>query len=359
MSFLKEYKKDSKAGNGITLDDSDPTFFISTGNYLFNKILSGKYLGGIPQGMTSLLAGASSSGKSFIAGNVIREAQARGFGVLVVDSERALTKQFVKNIGANPDDDYYVYRGVTTISNAVKVISEFLKSYRKHNETKPFLIVMDSLDAMLTEAQLKAFDEGEQKGEMGQQVRQLKALMAPITQEIKDLNIAVICTKQVYRDQDPIKQKNPVTEFKITDAIQYAFTIIGLVSKLMLKNDTTKQYEGIHLRVFGFKTRFTAPFQRASIEVPYNGGMDPFSGLLEASEALGVVTRAGSWYNFNGTKFQSKNFKNIQEDLLKKLIEIENDDEHTGEDVINVKEDPELYITTTTENDQPKNISEE
>ena len=348
MKFLDKFKKDSKAGGGITTSDADPTWFISTGNYLFNKILSGKYLGGIPQGMTSLLAGASSSGKSFIAGNLIREAQEMGFGILVVDSERALTKQFVKNIGANPDAEDYVYRGVTTIANAVKVVSSFLQAYRESGETKPVLIVIDSLDAMLTEAQLKAYNEGEQKGEMGQQVRQLKALMAPLTQDIKDLNIAIVATKQVYRDQDPIKQKNPVTEFKITDAIQYAFTIIGLVSKLMLKNETTKQYEGIHLRVFGFKTRFTAPFQKASIQVPYNGGMDPFSGLLEAAEALGVVKRAkgSSWYEFEGTKFQAKNFNTVQDDLLKKLIELED------KDVINVTPDSDLYIDSNDESAQ-------
>lgn len=345
MKFLDEYKKDSKKGDGITVDDSDPTFWISTGNYLLNKILSGKYLGGIPQGMTSCLAGASSSGKSFLAGNLIREAQALGFGVLVVDSERALTKQFVKNIGANPDDEYYVYRGVTTISNAVKVISGFLDSYRKHGETKPFLVIVDSLDAMLTESQLKAYKEGIQKGDQGQQAKQLKALLAPLTQDIKDLNIAMVCTKQVYREQDPVLQKNPVTEYKFTDAIKFAFTQIGLVSKLMLKNDTTKKYEGIHLRVFGFKTRFTKPFQRASIEVPYDGGMDPFSGLLDVAEALGLVTRTkgSSWYNYNGTKFQSSNFKKYQDEILKKLIELEESD------IIDVQPDPELYIISDDE----------
>lgn len=329
MEFLNQFKKDSKKEAGISFQAKGPSFWISTGNYVLNKIISGKYRGGIGQGKMAMLAGPSSAGKSFLAGNIIKAAQAMGCGILVVDSENAQDEQFLEAIGADPHDPYYIYRGVSSINNCASVVSAFLQSYRKHGETKPFLIVVDSLDGLSTQSALTAFEDGEVKGDQGQQAKQTKALLAPYMHEIKDLNIAFLCTKQVYREQDAMLQKNPVTEYKFTDALKYPFSQIALITRLMLKDDDTKKYEGIRLKLFGFKTRFTKPFQQAMIEVPYDTGMDPYAGLLEVAESIGVVTRAGAWYTFGETKFQSKNFANVQEAVLEELIRRE-------EEVINV-----------------------
>lgn len=325
MSFLEDFKKDTKKMEGVSISSPGPKFWISTGNYVINKIISGKYEGGIGQGKLALLAGPSSAGKSFLVGNIVKSAQEMGCGVLIIDSENALDDDFMRKIGANPDDEFYIYRGVSNIQQTTSIVSKFLKSYRKHGEDKKFLIVIDSLDAMLTENAANAFEDGIVKGDQGQQAKQLKAMLSPFMHEIKDLNIAILCTKQVYKTQDPIEAKNPITEWKMTDALKYPFSQIMLVSRLLLKNDTTKKYEGIRLKVFGYKTRFTKPFQTAMIEVPYEEGMDKYTGIMEVAESLGLITRSGAWYDFNGKKFQSKNFSEIQEEVLKELIERENE----------------------------------
>jgi len=334
MSFLTDFVKDTKKLEGVSISAPGPTFWISTGNYVLNKILSGKYLGGIGQGKLAMLAGPSSAGKSFLTANIIKSAQDMGMGILLVDSENAQDDSFVRNVGVNPDDEYYVYRGVSTVAQGVNVISAFLKSYRKHNEAKPFLIVVDSLDAMLTESQMKAYIDGDVKGDQGQHAKQLKAMLSPFMHDIKDLNVAILCTKQVYKNQDSIAAKNPINEYLMTEALKYPFSQILLVTRLMLKNDLTKTFEGIKLKAFGLKTRFTKPFQQAKIEVPYDTGMDKFAGLLEVAESLGVVTKAGSWYTFGEKKFQSKNFSDVQKDVLQVLIEKEHE-------VLNVSVDEE------------------
>jgi len=66
----------------------------------------------------------------------------------------------------------------------------------------------------------------------------------------------------------------------------------------------------------GYKTRFTAPYQAVTIEVPYETGMDPYNGLLEAAIALEIVEQKGAWYNFGEKKFQSKNFSEVASDVL-------------------------------------------
>lgn len=349
MDFLNEYNKDSKKVSGISLSAPGPKFWISTGNYVLNKIISGKYMGGIGQGKLAMLAGPSSAGKSFLTGNIIKAAQGMGCGILVIDSENALDDPFMEGIGADPTHENYVYRGVSMIGQGTQMISSFLRSYRKHNVETPFLIVVDSLDAMITENAMNAYEDGIVKGDQGQQAKQLKTMLAPFMHEIKDLNVAILCTKQVYKTQDPIEAKNPVTEWKLTEAIKYPFSQIMLITRLMLKNDSTKKYEGIRLKAFGLKTRFTKPFQQAVIEVPYDSGMDPFAGLMEVAESLGVITRNGAWYSYGDKKFQSKNFDSIQDDVLAELIRRE---EELGlKEVLEV--DPEADTYESEEDTEP------
>ena len=323
MDFLKDFNKSVSKMDGVTRGSHAPTYWISFGNYVINKVTSGRYRGGIPQGKLAMLSGPSSAGKSFLICNVIREAQRLGMGVLVIDSEHALDFEFMEAIGVDVGRPDFVYTGITTISQGTKILSSFIKSYKNSGETKGILIVFDSLDGLLTDSALEAYESGEIKGEMGQKVLQTKKMLLPLVNDLKNINMSFLCTKQVYKTQDPIERKNPVTEFKMSDSIKYPFSQIVQVSRLFLKNDVTKKYDGIRLKVFGLKTRFGKPFQQATVEVPYETGMDPYNGLLEVAEHVGVVTRAGAWYEFNGKKFQSKNFSLHQEDILEALILLE------------------------------------
>ena len=326
MDFLKDFEKATKKMDGVSSSSQPPAYWISTGSYIMNKVMSGKYTRGIPQGRLAMLAGPSGAGKSFSVGNIMRSAQEQDMGILVLDSENALDDDFVRGVGVNPDDPYYVYKGVQTISHCTQIISSFLSSYRKSAETKKFLIIIDSLDALMTDSGVKAYNEGETKGDQGQHAKQSKAMLVPFMHDIKDLNVSILATKQVYQEQDAMLQKNPATAWKLTESIRYPFSQICLVTKLMLKDDATKLYEGIRLKVFGFKTRFTKPFQQAMIEVPYDSGMNPYTGILEAAVSKGIVSKNAAWYTYKDNKFQVSKFPEYQEQIFNDLVEMENSD---------------------------------
>ena len=42
------------------------------------------------------------------------------------------------------------------------------------------------------------------------------------------------------------------------------------------------------------KSRYSKPFEGVQIKIPYETGMDPYSGLLEMFEAKGLVTKVGN-----------------------------------------------------------------
>lgn len=322
-AFSKEFQKEGSKMEGISMSNSAPEFFITTGNYVLNKIVSGNYLRGFAQGRWGCITGPSGAGKSFVVGNVIKAAQDEGYGILVIDSENALDEDYLSALGVDVHADNFFYRGVKTIVQASEQFSTFTKLYRKHGMTDRMLVVIDSLDMLMTDSELKNYDKGDQKGDQGQQAKQLKKLLQTFVQDIKNLPFVGVCTKQAYKEQDPIAALS--MPYVVTESVKFAFSQMIMVMKLMLKSEDKSRYEGITMQAMGYKTRFTKPFQKVKIEVPYDSGMDPFTGLLEAAESVGVVTRNGSWYLYGDQKFQKGNFDKFQQQILQDLIDKDTD----------------------------------
>jgi len=42
------------------------------------------------------------------------------------------------------------------------------------------------------------------------------------------------------------------------------------------------------------KTRFAKPFETVQVKIPYETGMDPYSGLVELFEKEGILTQSGN-----------------------------------------------------------------
>lgn len=320
--FAKEFNKSSAKTEGVVLTNKAPEFYVDSGNYVLNKIMSGSYTKGWAQGRWGLFTGPSGAGKSFLAGNAIRAAQQQDFGIFVIDSENALDEEYLTKIGVDVDAPNFLYRGVKTIPAAQKEFSSFSKLYRKYTPEKMgrFLIITDSLDMLLTGSELEKFESGDIGGDQGQHAKQIKKMLATWVQDIKELPVVGLCTKQVYKEQDA--QKAKAEPYVLTDSTKFAFSQIAMVNKLQLK-DKDKNHIGITMQVRGYKTRFTQPFQKVKIEVPYDSGMDRWSGLLEVAESFGVISKNGGWYTYGDKKFQESKFETVRDEVLQDLIKME------------------------------------
>lgn len=325
FSFVDEFDKELDKMEGIGTSSLPPRYWYSTGNYVLNRIISGSYFNGIPQGRVTDLAGPSGAGKSFISANLVRAAQEQGAYCLVIDSENALDDEFMGKIGVDTENNYK-YVGVTTIPEVTKIVSSFLKKYKEQvgeDEDAPqVLILIDSLDMLMTETELEHFEKGNSKGDQGQKNKQLKAMLRTFVQAIKNLNVAMICTSQVYKNQDIL---NGEGVWIVSDAVKYACSQIILVQKRKLKDDSkgakAGDVAGVRIIAEGYKTRFTKPFQKVEIEVPYYTGMDPTSGLLEVAKAVGAVVPRGSRVSLKGSE-ETMYASELLENHLDKLLEI-------------------------------------
>lgn len=320
LGFLDSFNKEVDSLQGVGRSSQPPRYWYHTGNHVLNKIISGSFYKGIPQGRITNLSGPSSSGKSFVTGNIVREAQKAGAYILVVDSENALDDGFMTAIGVDVNNNYN-YVSVITIAQTQKVISSFLKSYRKEYgsdvDAPQVLICVDSLSMLLTDTELDNYDKGVQKGDQGQRNKQLKAILRAFVQDIKDLNVAMLTTSQVYKNQDVL---NGEGLWIVPDAIKYSASQIVLLTKLKLRDKTVNEISGIKMKCEGYKTRFTKPYQTVTIEVPYESGIDPYSGLLESAVGLGIVEKRGSRYKLADQEktWYSKHFGDVAEEVLQK-----------------------------------------
>ncbi len=326
--FLAGFEKDINKIEGVSTSSTPPRYWVGFGNYAINRVMSGSFKKGIPQGRITALCGPSSAGKSFLAGNLCRQAQAEGSIILVVDSENALDDTFMGNIGVDTDNDYF-YVSPDTIAQATKVVNNFITRYKEQygeaEDAPRVLILVDSLDMLMTDAEKEASTKGAVQFDQGQHSRMLKSMLRTWVQDIKTLNISIVVTKQVYRArQDQLLQGEGT--WVVNDAIRYACSQILLATRLKLKSEDKKAGKaadvvGIRLKAEGFKTRFASPFSVVSVEVPYSSGMNPYSGLFEVACALGIVIQQGSWYILAGddTKYRRAD---IEENMMDKVLEL-------------------------------------
>lgn len=333
MNFLNDFNKELNKMDGVGGSAQPPRFWVSMGNYVFNKIMSGSFYKGCPQGRVTALAGPSGTGKSLVAGNIAKNAQTEGVvsddpnlttgtkaHILVVDSENALDDDFMAKIGVDTENDY-TYVSVTTISQVTEVVSKFMKGYRKEYgdapDAPPVVVIIDSLDMLMTGSELDHYEKGNDVGDQGQRAKQLKAMLRTFVQDIKTLNATMVVTSQVYQaSQAQILQGEGV--WVVNQAVRYSLSQIALLTKLKLKGENKSVVEGIRMKVEGFKTRFTKPFQNVTVEIPYDTGIDPKSGLLDVALEMGIVEKNGSRYKIAGQdkSWYSKEFDQYVDQVL-------------------------------------------
>lgn len=326
IDFINSFKKDIANVAVVEEGSNPPTWWVSTGNYVLNYIISGHPRRGYPQGRLSSLSGPSGTGKSFMVCNAGREFQAMGGDfLLVLDSENALDDDFVGKIGVNTEEGYMRIQ-IDTIAQTSHIVSKFLRQYRKEHdgnllEAPKVMIVIDSLDMLMTDTEKENFEKGISKGDQGQRNKQLKAMLRSFVQAIKDLNVTMLVTSQVYKNQDVT---NGEGVWIISDAVRYSLSQIILLTKLKLKDGTSSETIGIRMKAEGNKTRFARPYQTVVIEVPYETGMDPYSGLIETATALGITVKAGSRYKMandpEGKTFFAKDVADYAETILDLIV---------------------------------------
>ena len=346
----------TKAVPGMSSGFHDPVDWISTGNLALNFLISGDFNRGIPLGRVTCLAGESGSGKSFIAsGNLVRHAQQQGSLPIIIDSENALDSDWLSALDVDVSEDKLLKFGVAMVDEVAKFISEFMKGYREQYEDVPYeerqkvLFVVDSLGMLLTPTDKDQFEKGDMKGDMGRKPKALTSLVRNSVNLIAGNPVGIIATNHTYASQDMF---DPDDKISGGQGFIYASSIVVAMRKLKLKEDESgnkiTDVRGIRAACKVMKTRFAKPFESVQIKIPYDTGMDPYSGCLDLFEKAGVVGKEGNKLKYTTAKgeeikefrkgWDAENLQKVIDDFKENDAPLVNNDDVVPEEVIDENE---------------------
>ena len=296
---ISKFRKDiTKSIDGLSIGFNDPTDWISTGSYALNYLISGDFHRGVPLGKVTVFAGESGAGKSyFAAGNIVKSAQDQGIFVVLIDSENALDETWLHALGVDTSEEKLLKLSMSMIDDVAKTISTFMKDYKDMaDEERPkVLFVIDSLGMLLTPTDVDQFDKGDMKGDMGRKPKALTALVRNSVNMFGSYNVGLVATNHTYASQDMF---DPDDKISGGQGFIYASSIVVAMKKMKLKEDAAgnkiSDVRGIRAGCKVMKTRYAKPFEGVQVKIPYETGMNPYSGLVDLFEKSGLLTKQGN-----------------------------------------------------------------
>jgi recombination protein RecA len=249
-------------------------------------------------GKVTVFAGESGAGKSFIcSGNLIKNAQAQGIFPILIDTENALDEKWLHALGVDTSEDKLLKLNMAMIDDVAKMISEFVKDYKTMPvEGRPkILFILDSLGMLLTPTDVNQFNAGDMKGDMGRKPKALTALVRNCVNMFGDLNLGLVATNHTYASQDMF---DPDDKISGGQGFIYASSIVVAMRKLKLKEDEdgnkVSEVKGIRAACKIMKTRYAKPFESVQVKIPYETGMNPYSGMTDLIEAKELLKKEGN-----------------------------------------------------------------
>lgn len=327
-SFLAKMRKSvEKSIPGMSFGFNDPKIFLDTGCYALNYLAAGRFDGGVPlEGKTTMFAGDSGSGKSYIvSANLVKDAQKKSVYTWLIDTENALDYEWLERLGVNTDDQYMQKYVASTVDDTSQFIGELIDNWKEENmplppeERQATLIIVDSVGMLITPNQEKQFMAGDQKGDLGLKAKQVSNMMRVIQAKIAALPIGVVFTNHVYASQD---QYTPdvIPGGKM---LEFATSLIVQMNKLLLrKNEADENVvedgsaaAGIRSSCVVRKSRYSKPFEKVQVYIPFNEGMDRYSGLFDLFLKKGALIKEGTRYSFT-----SKATGEVMKDFKKAIL---------------------------------------
>lgn len=319
-----------KAGNDFAIKSSEGVEVfktVDTGSLTLNALLSGHIFGGMPNNKVLALAGEESTGKSFYALSIAKHFQDMHPKAAVVcfESEGALdestaTTDMLKARGIDPERFHIL--PVITVQDFRTQCARILDGYMETPEPdrSPMLLILDSLGNLSTNKEVSDIAEGKDTRDMTR-TQLIRGAFRVLTLKMNRAKVPMIVTNHTY---DVTGAYMPTKEMSGGGGLKYAASIIIFLSKSK-KRDSDNQVTGALIKVKVDKSRFTRENKEIVTLFDHTKGLDRYYGLLPLAEAVGLVKKVSTKFQFpNGkTAFESVIYKNpeawFDADFLKSL----------------------------------------
>lgn len=310
----KQYGKGSIMKLGGT-DQKYKVDVISTGAIALDLALG---VGGLPRGRIVEIYGPEASGKTTLALSVIAQAQKKGGQCAFIDAEHAVDPQRAEDLGINLDD--LLMSQPDTGEQALEIAETLIRSGALD------VIVIDSVAALVPRAEL----EGEMgDAVMGMQARLMSQALRKLTGAISKSKTILIFTNQM-RMKIGVMFGNPETTPGGLALKFYSSVRIDLRRIEVLKDG--EKVIGTRHRARVVKNKVAPPLRVAEFDIMEGKeGVSRAGGLLDVATDLGLITKSGSFLNYEGkviaqgreaAKIYLNEHHKFEEELEKKIRDI-------------------------------------
>ena len=308
---LKQIEKLYGKGAVMRLGDRETVDVdaIPSGSLLIDEAIG---VGGYPKGRIIEIFGPESSGKTTLALHAIAECQKNGGRAAFIDAEHAIDPLYAKNLGV--DINELILSQPDNGEQALEIV-EMLADSGSIN-----LIVVDSVAALVPQAEL----DGEMgDSSVGLQARLMSKAMRKIAGILNKKECAVIFINQL-REKVGVMYGNPETTSGGRALKFYASVRIDIRRTEAIKQGA--DIVGNTCRVKIVKNKVSPPFKQCEIDIIYGQGISKEGEILDRSVELGLIKKAGSWFEYNGSKIAqgrdaAKAYLKENEDVANELLE--------------------------------------
>ena len=312
-----------KAGRTIAFsgDQENPADikdWIPTGSRWLDSIICRGQLAGIPVGRCTEVAGLESSGKSYMAGQIAREAQKKDIKVLYFDSESTMSKEFLEKLGCTMEGN----NGIIIIQpDDIEQILETMETLMGSDPDTRFLFILDSLAMTPCRADLeKDFNP---QSSMAQMPRVLSLGMKKLVISLSRTQSTFLVLNQLKTN---INVSNPMMMLSQPwftpggKAMTYAYSLriwlTGLRSKKTFIIDEYGFQVGSEVKAKLEKSKFGTQNRICNFKILWGGddvGILNDESLLTAIKASDKLKNSGAWFTLEGydTKFQTATFPKL------------------------------------------------
>jgi len=287
----KKFKTDGQVAYFIGGENTptDVSEWVSTGSSMLDLAISNRPHGGIPVGRIIEINGLESSGKSLVAGHLLAETQKKNGVAVYIDTENALSMDFLEAIGI--DVSKMLYIALDTVEQIFEAMESIINKVRESNKDRLVTIVVDSLAAATTSNEKEA--DYSKEGWATDKALIVSKAFRKITRLIGKERICLVFTNQL-RQKMGVMFGDPWTTSGGKGLPFHASVRIRLksIGQIKVKTPSGEQVIGVKVRAQVIKNRVGPPFRTADFDVFFDRGIDDSDNWLQILKDNDVVMRS-------------------------------------------------------------------